>query len=215
MYRSAGMAGSGRRTPLERDPPRHGPSLTVDGFKTDTALSLSDNAGFCVHTMTDLIGAQRLTSNSDLSARAVVHAARLSWTPSPIPGVDRRMLGRIGDEVARATSIVRYAPHSRTIGRELGFSDRPLRLNGGGRAPRRQRQRCSSKPPSAAKSIISSVPEPDSLAQPDSNLAAADALTGRYGRARTRRAGRGRQGQQRRAGAGAISGVPRRYRDNP
>ena len=27
--------------------------------------------------------------------------------------VDRRMLDRIGDEVARATSIVRYAPHSR------------------------------------------------------------------------------------------------------
>lgn len=51
--------------------------------------------------------------NSDFGARAAVHAARLEWTPSPIPGVDRRMLDRIGDEVARATSIVRYAPHSR------------------------------------------------------------------------------------------------------
>jgi ChrR Cupin-like domain len=50
--------------------------------------------------------------NSDFGARAAVHAARLDWTPSPIPGVDRRMLDRIGDEVARATSIVRYAPHS-------------------------------------------------------------------------------------------------------
>lgn len=30
-----------------------------------------------------------------------------------MPGVDRRMLDRIGDEVARATSIVRYAPGSR------------------------------------------------------------------------------------------------------
>jgi quercetin dioxygenase-like cupin family protein len=29
-----------------------------------------------------------------------------------MPGVDRRMLDRIGDEVARATSIVRYAPGS-------------------------------------------------------------------------------------------------------
>jgi anti-sigma factor ChrR (cupin superfamily) len=48
--------------------------------------------------------------NSDFGARAAVHAARLEWTPSPIPGVDRRMLDRIGDEVARATSIVRYAP---------------------------------------------------------------------------------------------------------
>lgn len=30
-----------------------------------------------------------------------------------MPGVDRRMLDRIGDEVARATSIVRYAPGSK------------------------------------------------------------------------------------------------------
>ncbi len=49
--------------------------------------------------------------NADFGARAAVHAAQLDWTPSPIPGVDRRMLDRIGDEVARATSIVRYAPH--------------------------------------------------------------------------------------------------------
>src|SRR5258708_13245351 len=51
--------------------------------------------------------------NSDFSARAAVHAATLDWMSSPIPGVDRRMLDRIGDEVARATSIVRHAPHSR------------------------------------------------------------------------------------------------------
>jgi hypothetical protein len=50
--------------------------------------------------------------NSDFSARAAVHTMRLAWTPSPIAGVDRRMLDRIGDEVARATSIVRYAPRS-------------------------------------------------------------------------------------------------------
>jgi anti-sigma factor ChrR (cupin superfamily) len=51
--------------------------------------------------------------NADFSRRAVVHAASLAWTPSPIAGVERRMLDRIGDEVARATSIVRYAPRSR------------------------------------------------------------------------------------------------------
>jgi hypothetical protein len=51
--------------------------------------------------------------NADFSQRAVVHAARLAWTPSPIAGVERRMLDRIGGEVARATSIVRYAPQSR------------------------------------------------------------------------------------------------------
>jgi hypothetical protein len=50
--------------------------------------------------------------NGDFSRRVAVHAATLAWTPSPIPGVERRMLDRIGEEVARATSIVRYAPQS-------------------------------------------------------------------------------------------------------
>lgn len=51
--------------------------------------------------------------NEDLSVPAVVHAARLDWVASPTRGVDRRMLFRIGEEKARATSIVRYAPESR------------------------------------------------------------------------------------------------------
>ena len=50
--------------------------------------------------------------NADFSKRAVVHAAQIPWKASPMPGVDRRMLDRLGDEVARATSIVRYAPGS-------------------------------------------------------------------------------------------------------
>jgi ChrR Cupin-like domain len=50
--------------------------------------------------------------NADFSRRAVVHAGALEWVPSPMLGVHRRMLDRIGDEVARATSIVRYAPAS-------------------------------------------------------------------------------------------------------
>jgi len=51
--------------------------------------------------------------NADFSRRAAVHAARAPWQASPMPGVERRMLDRIGDEKARATSIVRYAPDSR------------------------------------------------------------------------------------------------------
>ncbi len=51
--------------------------------------------------------------NADFSKRVVVHSDRLEWRPSPVQGVARRMLDRIGDEVARATSIVRYAPGSR------------------------------------------------------------------------------------------------------
>jgi anti-sigma factor ChrR (cupin superfamily) len=48
-----------------------------------------------------------------ITKRAVVYAAKLDWKASRMPGVERRMLGRIGDEIARATSIVRYSPESR------------------------------------------------------------------------------------------------------
>lgn len=50
--------------------------------------------------------------NDDFSVRAAMHAESMEWTPSPTKGVERRMLFRIGDEKARATSVVRYAPHS-------------------------------------------------------------------------------------------------------
>lgn len=50
--------------------------------------------------------------HSDFSRRVLVHADQLPWLPSPTGGVDRRMLDRIGGEVARATSIVRYSPGS-------------------------------------------------------------------------------------------------------
>ena len=42
--------------------------------------------------------------NADFSRRIAVHAAQMDWMSSPMAGVDRRMLDRIGDEVARATS---------------------------------------------------------------------------------------------------------------
>lgn len=51
--------------------------------------------------------------NADFSQRVIVHSDQLDWTASPMPGVDRRMLDRIGGEVSRATSIVRYAPGSK------------------------------------------------------------------------------------------------------
>ncbi|MDW4549987.1 cupin domain-containing protein [Defluviimonas sp. D31] len=51
--------------------------------------------------------------NADFDLRVAVHADRMDWTPSPMPGVERKMLDRIGDEVARATTIVRFAPGSR------------------------------------------------------------------------------------------------------
>jgi anti-sigma factor ChrR (cupin superfamily) len=68
--------------------------------------------------------------NADFSARVVVHAARCAWVPSPIAGVERRMLDRIGDEVARATSIVRYAPESRFSAHTHGGGEEFLVLEG-------------------------------------------------------------------------------------
>lgn len=50
--------------------------------------------------------------NADFSRQAFVAASDADWRASPEAGVERRMLDRIGDEVARATSIVRYAPGS-------------------------------------------------------------------------------------------------------
>ncbi len=63
--------------------------------------------------------------NADFSQRVVLHAPDLPWTSSPMPGVSRRKLDRIGDEVARATTIVRYdpgshfSPHVHTGGEEF------------------------------------------------------------------------------------------------
>lgn len=50
--------------------------------------------------------------NADLGMRAVSDTGTLPWVASPLKGVHRRMLDRDGGEVARATSLVRYAPGS-------------------------------------------------------------------------------------------------------
>jgi anti-sigma factor ChrR (cupin superfamily) len=68
--------------------------------------------------------------NADFSRRVVVHAAKLAWTASPTAGVERRMLDRIGEEVARATSIVRYAPRSRFSAHTHGGGEEFLVLDG-------------------------------------------------------------------------------------
>ncbi|NJO44099.1 MAG: cupin [Cyanobacteria bacterium CRU_2_1] len=50
--------------------------------------------------------------NANLNQRAVMVSEELPWVASPLSGVERRMLERDGEEIARATSIVRYAPGS-------------------------------------------------------------------------------------------------------
>lgn len=51
--------------------------------------------------------------HQDFSQRVVVDTPNLPWTPAPTPGVARRMIERDGGEVARATSVVRYAAGAR------------------------------------------------------------------------------------------------------
>jgi len=51
--------------------------------------------------------------NANFSKRVVVHTPDLEWQDSPMKGVRRRMLDRVGGEVARATSVVSYAPNSK------------------------------------------------------------------------------------------------------
>ena len=50
--------------------------------------------------------------NSDFSQRVVILPEYYKFIESPLAGVSRMMLDRAGQEVARATSIVRYAPGS-------------------------------------------------------------------------------------------------------
>ena len=50
---------------------------------------------------------------ADFDQRIVVHSQSLEWISSPMLGVERRPLDRVGDEVARATTVVRYAPGSK------------------------------------------------------------------------------------------------------
>ncbi len=63
--------------------------------------------------------------NADLNQTAHLSGEDFVWPPSPLPGVERVMLDRVGDEVAVATSIVRYAPgsafdpHQHALGEEF------------------------------------------------------------------------------------------------
>lgn len=50
--------------------------------------------------------------NANFNKRIVIRPENYKWVDSPMLGVERMMLDRIGDEVARATSLVRYAPNS-------------------------------------------------------------------------------------------------------
>ena len=67
---------------------------------------------------------------SDFSRSAVVRPDDYRWQPSPVPGVDRMMLDRVGGEVARATTVVRYAPNSEFLTHSHGGGEEFFVLDG-------------------------------------------------------------------------------------
>jgi anti-sigma factor ChrR (cupin superfamily) len=68
--------------------------------------------------------------NADFAERVVIATDAMPWIPSPQAGVDRRPLDRIGGEVARATSLVRYAPASSFPAHEHALGEEFLVLSG-------------------------------------------------------------------------------------
>ena len=78
-------------------------------------------------------GADRMSNelvNADFTRRVVIATDTLPWIPSPQAGIERRLLDRIGGEVARATSLVRYAPASTFPAHEHGLGEEFLVLDG-------------------------------------------------------------------------------------
>lgn len=68
--------------------------------------------------------------NADFNQRVVVRFDETPWVASPAAGVERKMLDRIGDEVARATTIVRFAPGSAFTAHVHGGGEEYLVLDG-------------------------------------------------------------------------------------
>ena len=77
-----------------------------------------------------LIRIEPMELHADLNQRALLDSNALDWTPSPMAGVERRMLDRHGEEVARATSLVRYARGSRFERHSHGGGEEILVLEG-------------------------------------------------------------------------------------
>ncbi len=67
---------------------------------------------------------------ADFTERVSVRPGEEAWVASPQPGVDRLMLDRIGGEIARATSLVRFSPESFFPFHEHGGGEEVFVLDG-------------------------------------------------------------------------------------
>ena len=71
-----------------------------------------------------------LQLNADETQRCVVDSQQLAWLDSPSALVQRRLLARDGGEVARATSVVRYAAGARFADHVHDLGEEILVLSG-------------------------------------------------------------------------------------
>jgi anti-sigma factor ChrR (cupin superfamily) len=77
-----------------------------------------------------LVQQQVIELHGDWRQAVAVNSTALPWMASPAAGVERRLLERLGGEVARATSVVRYAPGSRFAQHSHGGGEELLVLEG-------------------------------------------------------------------------------------
>ena len=68
--------------------------------------------------------------HTDFNLRVTINTTTAPWVASPVKGVERKMLERDGAEIARATSLVRYAPHSRFTSHQHELGEEFLVLDG-------------------------------------------------------------------------------------
>lgn len=68
--------------------------------------------------------------NAVFSEKVVLQTHDLNWVSSPTAGVSRKLLDRVGDEIAKATSIVNYAPKTAFPAHSHGGGEEILVLEG-------------------------------------------------------------------------------------
>jgi anti-sigma factor ChrR (cupin superfamily) len=68
--------------------------------------------------------------NADFDQPILLRPEDREWIRSPAAGVERQMLDRIGEEVARATSIVRYIPGSSFAAHDHALGEEFIVLDG-------------------------------------------------------------------------------------
>jgi hypothetical protein len=68
--------------------------------------------------------------NADFAHAVMLNTDEMPWRPSPMPGVERRMLYREGDEVAKATSLVRFSAGHHFSTHQHGGGEEFLVLDG-------------------------------------------------------------------------------------